>query len=57
MRVEVRVDTLKRLLAAFNAHDLDAIMGFFADDCVLEMRRGPEPWGRRLERPEPVSRR
>jgi ketosteroid isomerase-like protein len=38
---------LQRLLDAFNAHDLDAVMGCFADDCVLEMPRGPERWGRR----------
>ena len=25
---------------AFNAHDLDAIMEFFADDCSLDMPRG-----------------
>lgn len=45
----VTAETLGRLLAAFNAHDLDAVMGFFADDCVLEMPRGSQPWGRRLE--------
>lgn len=37
------------LCEAFNAHDLDRIMTFFADDCVLEMPRGPEPWGTRFE--------
>ena len=40
---------LKELLEAFNAHDLDRIMGFFADDCVLEAPRGPNPWGTRFE--------
>ena len=44
----VSVATLKRLLSAFNAHDIDAVMSFFADDCILEMPRGSEPWGRRL---------
>jgi ketosteroid isomerase-like protein len=43
----VTTDTLKAFLAAFNAHDLDAIMEFIAEDCELEMPRGPEPWGRR----------
>ena len=43
----VSVGTLKAILDAFNAHDLDAIMGFFADDCVFDMPRGPDPWGRR----------
>src|SRR5262249_10756437 len=28
--------------------DLDRIMSFFAEDCVLEMPRGPDPWGTRL---------
>jgi ketosteroid isomerase-like protein len=40
---------LDSLCAAFNAHDLDAIMAHFADDCVLEMPRGPDPWGARAE--------
>lgn len=41
--------TLEAILAAFNAHDLDRIMDFFVDDCVLEMPRGPDPWGSRCE--------
>jgi len=32
--------TLRELCAAFNGHDLDRIMAFFTDDCVLEMPRG-----------------
>ena len=44
----VTVETLRSLVGAFNAHDLDAVMEFFTDDCVLEMPRGPDPWGRRL---------
>ena len=45
----VTVDTLKQILEAFNRHDLDAIMEFFAEDCGLEMPRGPHPWGQRFE--------
>ena len=41
-------DTLKAVLEAFNNHDLDAIMEFFADDCSFDMPRGPEPWGERF---------
>jgi len=41
------LQTAKAILDAFNAHDLDAIMEFFADDCSLDMPRGPEPWGQR----------
>lgn len=39
--------TLERLVEAFNQHDLDKIMEFFADDCSLDMPRGKEPWGTR----------
>jgi ketosteroid isomerase-like protein len=41
--------TLTELCAAFNAHDLDRIMAFFSDDCILEMPRGDKPWGSRFE--------
>ncbi|OCK58733.1 nuclear transport factor 2 family protein [Bradyrhizobium sp. LMTR 3] len=41
--------TLTDLCDAFNAHDLDLIMAFFSDDCVLEVPRGSEPWGTRFE--------
>src|ERR1051325_10488940 len=41
--------TLVELCLAFNAHDLDRIMAFFSDDCVLEMPRGSKPWGSRCE--------
>src|SRR4030095_71465 len=44
----VSAETPKAILDAFNAHDLDAIMEFFADDCSLDMPRGPEPWGQRF---------
>lgn len=38
---------LKAFLDAFNRHDLDAIMEFFADDCVFYMPRGAGPRGDR----------
>ena len=40
---------LTEMCDAFNAHDLDRIMACFADDCVLDMPRGPKPWGARHE--------
>ena len=43
-----RTELMREVLAAFNAHDLDAIMSHFAEDCVFEAPRGPEPWGRRF---------
>ena len=42
-REPVSLETVKAILDAFNAHDLDAIMEFFADDCSLDMPRGPDP--------------
>jgi steroid delta-isomerase-like uncharacterized protein len=39
--------TLKQVLEAFNRHDLDAIMEYFADDAIFDMPRGPHPWGQR----------
>jgi ketosteroid isomerase-like protein len=47
-RESVSVGRLQATAKAFNAHDLDAIMEFFADDCSLDMPRGPEPWGQRF---------
>ncbi len=44
----VTVETLKQILDAFNRHDLDAIMEFFAEDCSFDFPRGPEPWGQRF---------
>ncbi len=41
------VETLRQVLEAFNRHDLDGIMSYFADDCELEMPRGSQPWGTR----------
>jgi ketosteroid isomerase-like protein len=45
----VTEDTLKTFLGAFNRHDLDEVMTFFADHPVLEMPRGVNPWGTRAE--------
>ena len=44
----VTVGTLKQFLEAFNRHDLDAIMEFFAEDCSMDLPRGPYLWGRRF---------
>lgn len=41
------VALLERILDALNRHDLEAILACFADDAVMEMPRGPEPWGAR----------
>lgn len=45
---------LRAIAAAFDAHDLDAIMVHFAADAVFEAPRGPDPWGRRVVGAEAV---
>jgi ketosteroid isomerase-like protein len=44
----VTENTLKEILEAFNRHDLDGIMSFFAHDCTFDMPRGPDLWGTRF---------
>ena len=51
---QVEIPQLEGFLDAFNDHDVDAIMSFFSDDCVLDMPRGPGPGGRRLVGKEQV---
>ena len=40
---------LKSLFDAFNRHDIDGIMHFFAEDCVFNAVGGPEVYGVRFE--------
>ena len=35
--VKITTSVLEGFLDAFNAHDVDAIMSFVADECVMEM--------------------
>jgi len=49
MSSQVTTELLQAFLDAFNRHDLDAIMGFFAEDCVFYMPRGAAPRGDRYE--------
>jgi ketosteroid isomerase-like protein len=55
-RAEATTPSLRALLDAFNAHDLDAIMSFFTEDCVLDTPRGPAPGGQRLVGKEQVRK-
>jgi ketosteroid isomerase-like protein len=50
----VTTDTLKEIADAFNRHDIDGIMAFFAEDAVFETPKGPDPWGRRFAGKEQV---
>ena len=56
MPTERDVEVLGQVLDAFNRHDLDAIMSHFAEDCVFEAPRGPDPWGRRFAGKDEVRR-
>jgi ketosteroid isomerase-like protein len=47
MSQQVTIDQLQAFLDAFNRHDLDAIMDYFADECVFYMPRGTSPRGDR----------
>lgn len=40
---------LKALFDAFNRHDIDGVMHFFAEDCVFDAVGGPEVHGARFE--------
>lgn len=46
--MKITVDTLNQILAAFNRHDLNAIMEYFTEDCSFDFPRGPEPFGQRF---------
>jgi steroid delta-isomerase-like uncharacterized protein len=50
------VERLREFAAAFDRHDVDAIMALFTDDCVFETPRGPEPYGTRWVGKEDVRR-
>jgi steroid delta-isomerase-like uncharacterized protein len=47
-QMTVTIDTMKQVLDAFNRHDLDAIMEYFAEDCSFDFPRGPESYGQRF---------
>lgn len=48
------IDMLRTITAAFDDHDLDAILEHFADDAVFEGPKGPDPWGTRFVGKEAV---
>jgi ketosteroid isomerase-like protein len=45
MSEQVTYELLKGFIEAFNRHDLDAIMSYFAEDCVFYMPRRSAPRG------------
>ena len=42
-------ELLNKMFAAYNAHDVDAHLEFFADDALFDHSAGPEVYGRRFE--------
>jgi ketosteroid isomerase-like protein len=50
------MSVLDGLADAFNAHDLDRIMSYFAEDCSLDLPRGSEPHGTRYRGAADVRR-
>ena len=53
---DATIETLRAVAAAFDRHDLEGIMGYFADDAVFESPRGPDKWGQRFVGLEEVRR-
>jgi steroid delta-isomerase-like uncharacterized protein len=51
----VDIESLQAIADGFNAHDVDRIMAFFADDAVYDSPRGSRPWGTRFEGKEAVA--
>lgn len=54
MQKTVTVDMLAEFAAAWNRHDIDALMAFMSEDCVFETVGGPERWGARYSGREAV---
>ncbi|WP_378942563.1 nuclear transport factor 2 family protein [Mesorhizobium sp. ANAO-SY3R2] len=48
-------DDLASLFDAFNRHDIDGIMRFFAEDCIFNAVGGPEVHGTRFEGSEAIA--
>ena len=53
---ELTVEDLEAFAAAWNRHDVDALMSFMTHDCVFEASAGPEVCGTRYEGREAVRR-
>ena len=54
MTGQVSTEFLQAFADAWNAHDLDAMMSFMADECVFQLSAGPDVDGKRYEGSENV---
>ncbi|HYD76473.1 nuclear transport factor 2 family protein [Ramlibacter sp.] len=43
--MSLSIDDLQAFADAWNRHDIEALMGFMADDCVFEASAGPDACG------------
>ena len=52
----VTIAMLEAFSAAWNAHDIDALMSFMSEDCVFQTAAGSEACGTRVTGPEAVRK-
>ena len=53
--MSMSLDDLARLFDAFNRHDIDGVMAFFAPDCVFDAVGGPEVYGTRFSGTQAIA--
>ncbi len=49
-------ESLAQLFDAFNRHDVDGVMAFFADDCQFFAIAGPEVYGTLIDGSEAIAK-
>lgn len=54
--MSITAEDLSSLFDAFNRHDIDGVMRFFAADCVFDAVAGPEVYGTRFTGTEPIAK-
>jgi ketosteroid isomerase-like protein len=47
-------ELMDAILGAFNAHDADAVVSFFAEDGEMILAAGPDIWGKRIVGPDAI---
>ncbi|OCP35337.1 DUF4440 domain-containing protein [Ensifer sp. LC163] len=55
MTAPMTANDLSNLFDAFNRHDIDGVMSFFAKDCVFNTVAGSEAHGTRVEGTEQIA--
>ena len=53
--MSITADDLARLFDAFNQHDIDGVMRFFAEECVFNGVAGSEAYGTRFVGAKPIA--